>query len=349
MAVPDLRRVAVLVVNYGSSGLVERNLVPLTREHPELSVFVLDNRSTDSERDAVTALASREGWEAIPLDRNVGFGEGMNLAAAAALRSGATRLLLLNPDASITGEAVESMCRVVDEDPMTMVAPRIVRPDGSVWFAGSDLGLRDGRVASRSKRSVGGSLVEWLTGAVLLISSDLWLKVGGFDPAYFLYWEDVDLSWRVQRGGGRLRVLSEVTAVHAPGGTQGVPDRGQGTAKSSVYYYFNIRNRLVFAALNLTGPEQRSWFRHTLPVSREILLRGGRRQLLRSFAPLRAALLGLSDGVKLARGIRAARRRGEPLVSYREVESRSASQRARLRDPSVVAGQLMSARRGRRS
>ena len=56
---------AVIVVNFGSSALLEANLVPLARALPGARVVVVDNRTSDAERVAVLALAARESWETV--------------------------------------------------------------------------------------------------------------------------------------------------------------------------------------------------------------------------------------------------------------------------------------------
>lgn len=304
----DLGGIAILVVAYRSTELLQQNLVPLTRAHPELAVHVVENRSTHAEREGIEALAAREGWHLEVMPANVGFGAGMNTAAAAALTAGSEFLLLLNPDATISAESIAELRDVVRADRLALVAPRILHPDGRVWFEGSDLYLRDGRVRSTANRRPGLDRFEWLTGACLLLHRTLWQAVGGFDDAYFLYWEDVDLSWKVVQHGGSVRVVRSATAVHSPGGT--FQDSGQersGSPKSDLYYYFNVRNRLVFAALRMPADRRRAWFVHTPAVLREVLLRGGRRQFLRSRSGIGAALAGWRDGVRIARAVRAHR------------------------------------------
>lgn len=292
--------VAVVVVNYGASDLIESNLVPLTRAHPELVVAIVDNYSSNEERTRVSELVQREGW-LLEAGDNVGFGAGMNAGVALAREGGADAFVLLNPDASIDAAGLGLLVHAVRADPLHLVAPVIRRPDGSVWFAGSDLYLTDGRIRSRRRRIAGAPVAEWLSGACLVVSWRLWEKVGGFAVDYFLYWEDVDLSWRVVRAGGTLRVIEEAAAVHAEGGTQS--SQGQqhsGLPKSATYYYYNIRNRLLFATRNLTRDDVRRWRRSTVPVACEVLLQGGRRQLLQSVSPLRAAARGARDGLRLS-------------------------------------------------
>ncbi|WP_431245704.1 glycosyltransferase family 2 protein [Leifsonia xyli] len=297
---------AVIVVGYGSSGLLARNLAPLTRRLDGARTVVVDNRTTDDERSAMRRLAAAEGWELVEPESNLGFGLGMNAGAERALAAGATRLLLLNPDASIEPEDVTALLASAGGDPRVLLAPRILRPDGSVWFDGSDLHLKDGRItASRKREQLGltaADVEQWLSGACLLVTAELWRAIGGFGDGYFLYWEDVELSYRARRAGARVEVVPQATAVHAEGGTQGDGHASSGEAKSATYYYFNIRNRLVFAARNLDPETVRRWRRASLPIAYEVLLQGGRRQFLRSTAPLRAAFRGVRDGLRASRG-----------------------------------------------
>ena len=297
---------AVIVVGYGSSGLLAENLAPLTRRLEGARTFVVDNRTSDAEREAMRRLSAAEGWDLIEPAENLGFGLGMNAAAERAIAAGAAHLLLLNPDATIEPADVSALLAAAGDDPLVLLAPRVLRPDGSVWFDGSDLHLGDGRItATRNRERLGVHDAEqWLSGACLLVTAELWTRIGGFGDGYFLYWEDVELSYRARRAGGRVEVVEAATAVHAEGGTQGDGHATSGEAKSTTYYYFNIRNRLVFAARNLDAASVKRWRRASLPIAYEVLLQGGRRQFLRSAAPLAAAFRGVRDGLRASRRTR---------------------------------------------
>lgn len=296
---------AVVVVNYGSSELLRRNLVPLGRTG--LPVVVVDNSSTPAERRVVTELAREEGWELVLLPDNRGFGGGVNAGVAAARAHGCTTFLLLNPDAAVERAAVDQLTERSLADPLALLSPRIVDSDGLVYFAGSRLRLRDGRTGRRVTDPAAPAAVRpWLTGACLVVHGELFDRLGGFDDAYFLYWEDVDLSYRAQLAGGRTVLCDDLVAVHDEGGTQ--QRRGEG--KSDVYYYWNCRNRLAFAARHLGRRAMLRWLLHSPAVGVEIVLQGGRRQLLRSPRPLLAAARGSLAGARLV--ARAAFRRTVP-------------------------------------
>ncbi|AWF99173.1 glycosyltransferase family 2 protein [Clavibacter michiganensis] len=300
---------AVVVVNYGSADLVRENVLPLIERLDDALLVVVDNRTTDAERERVRELAAHPSTRVhgVYPDGNTGFGTGMNIGVDAARAAGAREFLLLNPDATIAPDQLAVLRGVVAADPLTLAAPTILRPDGSTWFRGSDLYLADGRIRSAARRAQhpGLAVEPWLTGACLLVTDELWTRVGGFSDDYFLYWEDVDLSRKVVEAGGRLSVVEEAVAVHAEGGTQSAGHASAGQAKSGTYYYHNVRNRLLYGARHLDAAALRRWRLLTPVIAYEVLLQGGRRQFAHPVAPVSAAVRGIVDGYRLSGGWRA--------------------------------------------
>ena len=97
-----------------------------------------------------------------------------------------------------------------------------------------------------------------------------------------------------------LRVVRDSLATHDEGATHATPDQGM-RAKSDTYYYYNVRNRLLYAALNLDRQTQNRWLRTALGAGWEIVMRGGARQLLITPRPLLTALKATWDGYRLLR------------------------------------------------
>jgi GT2 family glycosyltransferase len=81
----------------------------------------------------------------------------------------------------------------------------------------------------------------WASGAFSLIAADMFDRLGGFDPTYFLYLEDVDLSWRAWLGGWPVLYQPQAKAYHATGMYSYQKDR--------LYFehYFSLRNFLAIA------------------------------------------------------------------------------------------------------
>lgn len=295
----------VVVVNYASHQLLEANLAAADPTGPSVRVVVVDNFSSAGERTAVEALTAARGWDLVPLPDNRGFGAAVNAGIDAARRAGCVTFLLLNPDAGISRAVVEELRRHSLREPLALLSPRIETPGGGVFFDGAHLYTETGRLRGHRAAPAGsavrpaGPTEDWLTGACLVVHDDLLRRAGVLDEDFFLYWEDVEFSHRCLAAGGTLVVRSDLVAVHDAGGTQG-PRRGR--AKSAVYYRYNCRNRLLFAARHLGRRQLLRWMWATPAVSREILLRGGRRQLLRQPGLLLAAVRGSAEGLAVAAG-----------------------------------------------
>jgi len=304
--VPDSRpRLAVIVVNYGSHELLEENLRPVGASELAPLVVVVDNPTSTAERAAVVTQAATNGWTLVEPTVNLGFGAGMNAGVERAVELGADTFLLLNPDATIDVHSIELMLARVGYEPMALVAPVVLRPDGEIWSAGVDLYLDSGRMRGTAHRPAGARVMFWLSGACLMVTSTLWERLDGFADGYFLYWEDVDLSRRVVELGGTLAIEPHARAVHSQGGTQ---DVGHGRGRSATYYYYNTRNRLLYAARHLDPRDRRRWARSVGQAAWEILMRGGRRQLMRPRGPVSAVLRGTADGLRLMRSELSGRR-----------------------------------------
>lgn len=299
-------RLAVVVVNYASARLLERNLVLVEREaravDEEALVVVVDNWAGAAEREAAVAVAKAHGWTLITPETNSGFGGGVNIGVTRALADGATDVLVINPDAHIDRASLGRLASVTSASRTTLASPVITDSEGRTWFAGIDLLLDDGTMRARRKRRADDArpYEPWLSGACLWITREVWALSGGFDDEYFLYWEDVDFSRRVVSAGGTLVLVEEATAVHDEGGTQRAEPQ-LARAKSEGYYFYNIRNRMLYAVRHLDDEAVHRWRRSIPRTAREVILRGGRRQLLHSAAPLRAYVRGVREARRIAR------------------------------------------------
>jgi GT2 family glycosyltransferase len=191
-----------------------------------LRLLVRDNASTDGTAEAL----AREVPEA-EVDvgqRNLGFAAGMN---ALLTRTTADWVLVLNSDAWPEPGAIAAMLRAgTAQADLAAVAPRLLRPDGSLEFSTfpfpsipiSLLYATGLRALLPSRLAAHWMLpprwlhdrpreVSWAVGAALLIPRTALQRVGGFDPSYFMYGEDVDWSWRARTQG--LHVWFEPDAV----------------------------------------------------------------------------------------------------------------------------------------
>lgn len=283
--------IAVVVVNYGSSTLIADNLTVRAVADSGCMVVVVDNHSTEAERAAITRLCAARDWILVARHDNEGFGAGVNRGVAAARERGASVFIALNPDAVATGVVIRALAAEATAHPDRLVSPLVKDSTGRIVYAGAQVSMRTGAIR-RGWGDDAGEWRNWLTGACLAFHAEAFDALGGFAEDYFLYWEDVDLSIRAVRAGLTLAFRPDLVVVHDEGGTQ---DRSA-RAKSDTYYYYNARNRLLFARRHAPGG-RRGFTASTPHESAQIWLRGGRRQLLTRpqglLATVRGSLVGL--------------------------------------------------------
>jgi N-acetylglucosaminyl-diphospho-decaprenol L-rhamnosyltransferase len=210
--------VAVVTVSYGSHDVLPDFLrsVPTASDQP-VTVVVADNRSQDA---SVEQLARQANAHYLPLDRNRGYGDGMN-AAVASLSAETDWVLISNPDVVLSPGAIDILVKTGIEDPsIGAVGPRImtggvVYPSarsvpslrtgiGHALFANIWVGNPWTRAYRRDtesepvRRDAG-----WLSGACFLVRRAAFDQVDGFDSGFFMYFEDVDLGYRLSKAGYR--------------------------------------------------------------------------------------------------------------------------------------------------
>ncbi len=292
----------VVVVNYNSTELLHKHLA--TADFAAgTHVVVVDNSEVPSAKAELRVLAAGHRWHLIDAGRNRGFGAAVNLGAAYLLDQGCSSLLLLNPDAAIARGDLDRLLQIQRECPRAILSPRIRRADGTLWFTGAELRMHAGEAVHSDQ---GESPPHWLTAACLLMTRDVWLELDGIDEDYFLYWEDVDLTYRWRQRGGELRVVASATATHDVGATQ-----QNLVGKSTIFLFYNSRNRLLFAAKTLGLWRTLLWALCTPKYVWRMLERARFRRAPEHWSSLRAIVCGTCAGLGLAlvQLVRPARRR----------------------------------------
>jgi GT2 family glycosyltransferase len=225
-----------VIVSYRSRELLRRCLDSL-RAHPPraaMNVVVVDNASGDGTVEMVRS--EHPEVELIASPENLGFAAATNLGAA---RGSAPYLLALNPDTKVTDGALDTVIATLEAHPRAaVVGPRLLTEDGSLDHAAkrsfptplsalghfSGFGRRPGahgRLAAYRAPEVKSGPVDAVNGAFMLMRRSAFEAAGGFDEGYWMYMEDLDLSYRLAQAGWESRYEPAATVHHVKGGTTG--------------------------------------------------------------------------------------------------------------------------------
>lgn len=223
--------VTTVIVTYNSNRHIEASVRAALAQPANDAVVVVDNASSDETVGTVTRLAATDArLSLVHSGGNVGFGVASNLGARGARTP---YVLMLNPDTVMAPGALDAMLAVAAEPGVGIVGPRLVLADGSPDPAGARRAptVRDAflyclpaaRARSRSRYHVlePGTHVEAVSGACMLLPTDLYAELGGFSPAYWMYGEDLDLCAQVRARGRSVRYAGNATVVHQKGGSSG--------------------------------------------------------------------------------------------------------------------------------
>lgn len=249
-----MKRTKIVILNWNGRKHLERFLPTLVENTPEAEIVIADNGSTD---DSLLFVKDRFPQVAIiTMERNFGFAEGYNRALK---QVEADYFLLLNSDVDVPAGWIAPLIETLDTHPeVAAVSPKIrsfAEPE-RFEYAGAAGGFIDclgypfcrGRILDSIETDEGqyddAREVFWASGACMLVRSEVFRKLGGFDADFFAHMEEIDFCWRAQLAGYKIRVDPRSMVFHVGGGT--LPN------DNPQKIYLNFRNNLCMLFKNLS-------------------------------------------------------------------------------------------------
>jgi N-acetylglucosaminyl-diphospho-decaprenol L-rhamnosyltransferase len=257
--------VLVVIVSYRTARLALRCLASLAEEAAspelELSVVIVENASGEEDELARGMNAYPPGFARLVRSPvNGGFGAGNNLGVRAAHEAGLRPAYVhfLNPDTEVRPGAIRTLVRFLEEHPRAGLASgTFEHRDGTPWpivfrfpSAWSELesacgvGLVTRLLGDHVvPREVGAApeRIDWCSGASMMVRREVLERVGGFDEAFFLYFEEIDLCLRMKDGGWESWCVPESRVMHVRGQSTGVTALDQRPKRLPRYWYESRR------------------------------------------------------------------------------------------------------------
>jgi len=273
---------SIVIINYNVKAFLTQCLDSIYRSQTQYSyeVIVIDNASADSGKDMVLKLFPKVRWT--DNVQNVGFGQANNQGFEQA--KGAYTLIL-NPDTVLREDTLEVSLNYLKAHP-EVGGLGIKGIDGSgqflpeskrglptpmtAFFKISGLSRLFPRSPLFSRYHLGhldpnsNHQVDILVGCYMMVPTDLLRQLGGFDPQYFMYGEDIDLSYELLKTGRQNHYLAESQIIHY---------KGESTKRGSLNYVRMFYQAMVlFARKQFSGG---SALAYTLLIYTGIYLRAG--------------------------------------------------------------------------
>lgn len=220
---------SIIIVSYNTSGMLRDCLLSLQDATKGLvtETFVVDNCSPD---DSVEMVATNfPDVHLIANKENAGFTKANNQALR--ICSG-RNALLLNPDTEAKPDSLACMVRYLDEHPeVGCIGPKLLNTDGTLQKNGTRFpvpwreffaitGLRHLNSKAFERACWGRedfdstAEVDSVSGACIMVRSSVLNKIGLLDEDFFMFYEEVELCWRIHRAGNKIVYLAESEVIH---------------------------------------------------------------------------------------------------------------------------------------
>jgi GT2 family glycosyltransferase len=248
-----LQQVAVAILNYNGENFLRQFLPGVIAHSHDAEVIVIDNGSTDN--SLATIKNEFPSVTLIALDNNYGFCGGYNRGIS---KIDKDWVVLLNSDVEVTSGWLQNMLDVINADKkLAALQPKILsyQHKDKFDYAGAAGGFIDtfgypycrGRIFDflENDKNQYNTATDcfWAGGACMLVNRNVYLECGGLDEDFFAHMEEIDLCWRLKRGGHRIGFTHASIVFHVGGGTLSKINPRK--------TYLNFRNGLELLLKNL--------------------------------------------------------------------------------------------------
>ncbi len=245
--------ITAIIVTHNSAGIIQPALSCVSTHADITECIVVDNASTDSTWDIIRSQFPRV--TIICNSKNVGFGVACNQALE---KVNTEFALFLNPDASIDKDGIDSLLAAFSSHPEAAIAAPLL-PDNSVDKSTAPVRspvIHDTSLPVITPLADKVFSASFISGALALWRMEHMRQVGFFDPAFFLFYEDDDISIRTRKAGYKMLLVGGIRANHVPGTSCGVTEeinnlKLRSLAWAYLYIHRKYRGKYVAALMAL--------------------------------------------------------------------------------------------------
>ncbi|MFY9457922.1 MAG: glycosyltransferase family 2 protein, partial [Candidatus Spechtbacterales bacterium] len=239
----------VILLNWNNWDETQKCLKSLSAViYSDYEVIIVDNGSSNGDIESIQSFCkTAEGGIPVFNASNLGFAGGNNVGIKYALAHGADYVMLLNNDTIVAPGFLAELVKAAEGNPSSgILGSRIYK------YGTNEVVFDDGKVnkflnkaehaASYQLSTANCRIVDYITGAAMLVKREVIERVGLMREEYFLYYEDVDWCLRARRAGYKCVLVPTSKVWHKVSATtkEGSPS----------YIYYHTRNSLMLAKFN---------------------------------------------------------------------------------------------------
>lgn len=227
---------SIIIVNYKNYNLTKKCINSVINSIKEnVEIIIVDNNSpNESYNELFNSFKEYEFIKIIKNEKNSGFGDANNIAVSSAKGK---YILFLNPDIIVKENAILNMyekyisdtsigilsCKLLNEDLSLQYSCRriikfrefiIARTPLNKLFLKKYINKIQSKYLMLDYNHETEVAVDWVMGSCIMIKKDLFEEVGGFSKEYFMYFEDVDLCWKINKIGKKVLYYPQCSVIH---------------------------------------------------------------------------------------------------------------------------------------
>jgi GT2 family glycosyltransferase len=221
----DTKRVGIVILNYNGKSVLPGLLESLTKiDYPDFRIFLVDNNSADdSIEKARSEFSNKLPLEIIINSENLLFSAGNNVGIKKAIEWGADYVILLNNDTIVPQSMIKELAEFMEGHPEAGVAGPMIHfaePQNTIWGAGGMVNLWWGLVRHSGIRALdtgqfsNPAIVDYVSGAALMASADVFTKLKMLDESFPMYYEDTDFCFRAKKAGYEIWYVPTAPLIH---------------------------------------------------------------------------------------------------------------------------------------
>ena len=242
-------RVSVIFPTYNGENFLKRNLDSIKRliNINEIELVIIDNNSNDSSIEIVESYKKNIHIKLIKKNSNLGFSKACNIGA---LNANGEFLFITNQDVIFSAEFFSKLIRIYNslkKEKEVIISPAIVFENHTIHDFGAEnhfLGFSyTSNLGQKLPKEKMVNHTQRISGGSLFIKKSFFLKMGAFDPNFFMYYEDTDFSLRILRNGLKMYTTNDPFLIH----------QKEEWFISNFRYYLLERNRFILLIKNVNN------------------------------------------------------------------------------------------------